>query len=78
MDENYILESLMKPQAKIVAGFPATMPTFQGLLREREINALIALIRGPEAAATESQDGRQDDPPDHEEGGDKPTPSGAE
>ena len=51
MDENYIRESLMKPQAKIVAGFPATMPTFQGLLREREINALIAMIRGPEADA---------------------------
>ena len=45
MDENYILESLMKPQAKVVSGYPSTMSTFQGLLKEREINALIAMIK---------------------------------
>ncbi len=34
VDEAYVSESMMQPQAKIVAGFEPIMPTFQGLLRE--------------------------------------------
>ncbi len=45
VDENYIRQSILDPQAKIVAGFEPIMPTFQGLLREREINALIEFIK---------------------------------
>jgi cytochrome c oxidase subunit 2 len=45
VDENYIRESILQPQAKIVAGFGPIMPTFQGMLREREINALIQFIK---------------------------------
>ena len=37
VDEAYVRESMMQPQAKIVAGFEPIMPTFQGLLREQEI-----------------------------------------
>lgn len=44
-DENYLRESILQPQAKIVAGYEGIMPTFQGLLREREINALIEYIK---------------------------------
>lgn len=44
-DENYIRESILQPQAKVVAGFQPVMPTFQGLLREREIAALIEFIK---------------------------------
>jgi cytochrome c oxidase subunit 2 len=44
-DENYVRESMLQPQAKIVAGFGPIMPTFQGMLREREIQALIAFIK---------------------------------
>lgn len=44
-DENYLRESIMYPQAKIVAGFGPIMPTFQGMLREREIQALIEFIK---------------------------------
>jgi cytochrome c oxidase subunit II len=44
-DENYIRESILNPQAKIVMGFEPIMPTYQGLLRERELNALIAYIK---------------------------------
>lgn len=44
-DENYIRESILDPQAKIVSGFEGIMPTFQGLLREREIKALIEFIK---------------------------------
>jgi len=45
VDENYIRESILEPQAKIVAGFQPIMPTFQGLLRDREISALIEFIK---------------------------------
>ncbi|MGE5648181.1 MAG: cytochrome c oxidase subunit II [Acidobacteriota bacterium] len=44
-DENYIRESILQPQAKVVAGFQPVMPTFQGMLREREINALVEFIK---------------------------------
>jgi len=44
-DENYLRESILNPQAKIVAGYQPVMPTFQGLLSEREINALIEFIK---------------------------------
>ncbi len=45
VDENYIRESILQPQAKVVAGFEPVMPTFQGMLREREINALVEFIK---------------------------------
>jgi cytochrome c oxidase subunit 2 len=45
VDENYIRESILNPQAKIVMGFQPIMPTFQGLLKDREIDALIAFIK---------------------------------
>lgn len=44
-DENYIRESIMVPGAKIVRGYENVMPVFQGLLRDRETNALIAYIK---------------------------------
>jgi cytochrome c oxidase subunit 2 len=44
-DETYIRESILLPQAKIVSGYEGIMPTFQGLLREREIQALIEFIK---------------------------------
>jgi cytochrome c oxidase subunit 2 len=45
VDANYIRESIVNPQAKVVAGFEPIMPTFQGLLREREILAVIEFIK---------------------------------
>jgi cytochrome c oxidase subunit 2 len=45
VDENYIRESILDPQAKIVAGFQPVMPTYQGLLDERQVDALIAYIK---------------------------------
>jgi cytochrome c oxidase subunit 2 len=32
-------------QKKIVEGYPATMPTFKGLLKENEIDAIIAYLK---------------------------------
>lgn len=45
VDENYLRESMMVPSAKLVAGYENIMPVFQGLLREREISALIQFIK---------------------------------
>ncbi len=45
VDENYLRESMMDPQAKMVAGFQGVMPTFRGLLKDDEVNALIAYIK---------------------------------
>jgi cytochrome c oxidase subunit 2 len=44
-DANYIRESIMQPNAKVVAGYEPIMPTFQGLLREREMLALIEFMK---------------------------------
>jgi len=44
-DENYIRESILEPQAKIVAGYDPVMPTYQGLLGDREIDAIIAYMK---------------------------------
>ena len=45
VDETYVRESMMQPQAKVVKGFEPIMPTFQGLLRENEIQGLVAYIK---------------------------------
>ena len=45
VDADYLRESMMNPQAKVVQGFEPIMPTFQGLLRDHEIRGLMALIQ---------------------------------
>ena len=45
MDESYIRESIVNPQAKVVNGFPPIMPTFQGLVTEEQLLQLIAYVR---------------------------------
>ena len=47
IDENYVRESILDSQAKIVKGFGprSAMPTFQGQLSEAEVNALIEYIK---------------------------------
>ncbi len=44
-DEAYVRESIVNPQAKLVAGFQPLMPTFQGLVTEEQLNQLIAYIK---------------------------------
>ena len=45
-DENYVRESLMTPNAKYQAGFPVgTMPAFEGQLKERDIEGIIAWMK---------------------------------
>ncbi len=45
VDENYIRESILDPQAKIVKGFQPVMPTFQGIVKEKDIDAIIAYFK---------------------------------
>ena len=44
-DEAYLRESIVNPQAKIVAGFQPLMPTFQGLVTEEQLLQLIAYVK---------------------------------
>jgi cytochrome c oxidase subunit 2 len=45
MDDAYIRESILNPQAKIVLGFTPIMPTFQGLVTEEQLLQLIAYVK---------------------------------
>jgi cytochrome c oxidase subunit II len=51
-DENYVRESILNPQAKIVAGFQPIMPTFQGQLDEAQLMQLLAYIKSLKPAET--------------------------
>ena len=60
-DENYIRESILNPQAKIVQGFGPIMPTFQGQVSEEDLLKLLAYIKSltkpaaaPAAAAAQT------------------------
>lgn len=45
VDDNYLRESILEPQASIVAGFRPIMPTFKGQLTDQDISAIIAFIK---------------------------------
>jgi cytochrome c oxidase subunit II len=45
VDDNYIRESILEPQAKVVAGFQPVMSTYKGLVSDDEITALIEFIK---------------------------------
>lgn len=51
-DENYVRESILDPGAKVVQGFKPVMPTFQGLVSEEQLNALIAYVKSLSNAGT--------------------------
>jgi cytochrome c oxidase subunit 2 len=44
-DENYLRESILTPGAKVVSGFKPIMPTFQGMVSDEQLNALVAYIK---------------------------------
>jgi cytochrome c oxidase subunit 2 len=53
-DENYLRECILEPGAKRVKGFQPIMPTFQGLVSEEQVNALVAYIKSIAAAKGEA------------------------
>ncbi len=44
-DENYISESILRSTAKVVKGYPAVMPPYQGQLSNDQVNQLLAYIK---------------------------------
>jgi cytochrome c oxidase subunit 2 len=50
VNESYIRESMLMPQAKLVAGYQPLMPTFQGLLNEESVMALIEYVKSLQMA----------------------------
>ncbi|HVX64545.1 MAG TPA: cytochrome c oxidase subunit II [Pirellulales bacterium] len=52
VDEAYLRESIMHPAAKVVAGFQAIMPTFEGQISEEEIVSLIAYFKSLQPGET--------------------------
>jgi cytochrome c oxidase subunit 2 len=58
-DENYIRECILDPGSKRVKGFQPIMPTFQGIVSEEQVNALVAYVKslaqqGTAGAATKT------------------------
>lgn len=56
-DEAYIRESILQPNAKVVAGFQPIMPTFQGLVTEEGLVQLIEYVKslGPKPGGGPTQ-----------------------
>src|SRR5271155_3191357 len=44
-DDNYVRESILNPTAKIVSGYKPVMPTFQGIVSDEQLNALVAYVK---------------------------------
>lgn len=53
MNEEYIRESVLQPRAKIVQGYPAIMPTYQGQITEANLLNIIAYIKSLQGTAQE-------------------------
>ncbi len=45
VDENYLRESIENPLAKVVEGYPPSMPPYKGLVNEEELGAIIEYIK---------------------------------
>jgi cytochrome c oxidase subunit 2 len=48
-DEAYLRESILNPQAKLVAGYQPLMPTFQGLVSEEALLGLLEYVKSLQA-----------------------------
>jgi cytochrome c oxidase subunit II len=44
-DDNYLRQSILEPQAKVVAGYPPIMPSYQNRVTEDDLAQLILYIR---------------------------------
>jgi cytochrome c oxidase subunit 2 len=59
-DEAYLRESILYPNAKVVAGYQPIMPTFQGLVTEEGLLQLIEYVKSlKEKSATETMPARR-------------------
>ena len=53
-DEFYVRESIVNPATKVAAGYQPVMPTYQGLVTEEQLIALIAYIESLQIPAGET------------------------
>ena len=51
-DANYVRESILRPGAKVVAGYQPVMPSYQGQVTEEEIIALVEYLKQVEEPPT--------------------------
>jgi len=61
VDENYIRESILEPNARVVAGFEPVMPTYQGRLKDPEIMAIIEYLKAPSGTQLGLPSGEQEE-----------------
>lgn len=54
VDESYLRESILQPQARLVAGYPNIMPTFQGQLTEEQLLNLITYLKSLAPSRTDA------------------------
>lgn len=73
-DENYIRESILVPSAKIHKGFQPQMPSFQGQIKPKQLDALILYIKSLSDKATDAEKAAAEQVPDQSKG----APAGAE
>ena len=55
VDEGYLRESILQPNAKVVAGYESVMPTYQGQISEEGILQLIAYLKSLTRAEGKAQ-----------------------
>lgn len=48
-DEEYLRESIINPRAKIVAGYPSIMPTYQGQISDEGLQQIVAYLKSLKA-----------------------------
>ena len=57
-DEEYLRESILEPNAKLVKGYPAVMPTFKGTLSPGDVTTIIAYLKS--LSGKEVREGREE------------------
>jgi len=49
-DESYLRESILRPDSKIVKGWPARMPTYAGQVDEAQLQQLLVYLKSLKGA----------------------------
>ncbi|MFG0331496.1 MAG: cytochrome c oxidase subunit II [Phycisphaerales bacterium] len=62
-DEEYLRESILRPNAKIVQGYEPVMPSFEGQIQETELRSLIEYIKSLADEEVETQEGAEEPEP---------------
>jgi cytochrome c oxidase subunit II len=65
VDDNYLRESILNPNAKLVAGFQPLMPSFQGRVSEEDILQILSYIKssGTQSASSSGTSGGKEGKP---------------